>query len=277
MMIDVGVLGSPPFEADISQAEVAAAANEDLAALQRERDRGRSVTAMALGATAILARLLAQGSHSRCGFAGRIRRHDHCDRSHACASLRLPKIDGFHAGRRRYQTLRGNQRHLHDAFRARHRGFESRLPPNTQQCRCGDLRHGCRGTGPRPRREARNCGDHVWRHHALRHRSAAHPRGERLRSSGLSCYGHRRPGDGAVDRRRRNSSCSRPDDHGTRRRTGGRCHERRAAPAGSSRPQGHSPAGLPGRDRHGEFRACRNSARPSSEAASSTFTTPPSL
>jgi uncharacterized protein (UPF0261 family) len=61
MMIDVGVLGSPPFAADISQAEVAAAANEDLAALQKERDRGRSVTAMALGATAIVARLHAQG------------------------------------------------------------------------------------------------------------------------------------------------------------------------------------------------------------------------
>jgi uncharacterized protein (UPF0261 family) len=62
MMIDVGVLGSPTFAADISQAEVAAAANEDLVALQKERDRGRSVTAMARGATAILARLHAQGA-----------------------------------------------------------------------------------------------------------------------------------------------------------------------------------------------------------------------
>ena len=62
MMIDVGVLGSPSFPADISQAEVAAAAKQDLAALQRERDRGRSVTAMALGATAILLRLHAQGA-----------------------------------------------------------------------------------------------------------------------------------------------------------------------------------------------------------------------
>jgi uncharacterized protein (UPF0261 family) len=62
MMIDVGVLGSPAFPTDISQAEVAAAANEDLAALQKERDRGRSVTAMALGATVIVARLHAQGA-----------------------------------------------------------------------------------------------------------------------------------------------------------------------------------------------------------------------
>ena len=62
IMIDVGVLGPPPFAADISQSEVAAAAKEDLAALQAERDRGRSVAAMALGATAILQRLFAQGA-----------------------------------------------------------------------------------------------------------------------------------------------------------------------------------------------------------------------
>ncbi len=61
-MIDVGVLGSPPFAADISQLEVAAAATEDLAALQKERDRRRSVTAMVLGPTAILGRLFAQGT-----------------------------------------------------------------------------------------------------------------------------------------------------------------------------------------------------------------------
>jgi uncharacterized protein (UPF0261 family) len=62
IMIDVGVLGGPPFAADVTQAEVAAAANEDLAALQKERDRGRSVTVMARGATVILARLHAQGA-----------------------------------------------------------------------------------------------------------------------------------------------------------------------------------------------------------------------
>ena len=62
MMIDAGVLGSPLFPADVSQAEVAAAANEDLAALQKEKDRGRSVTVMALGATVIVTRLQAQGS-----------------------------------------------------------------------------------------------------------------------------------------------------------------------------------------------------------------------
>lgn len=60
ILIDVGVLGRPLFEVDISQAEVAAAANEDLAALKSIRDRGRSVTAMALGATVILRRLFEQ-------------------------------------------------------------------------------------------------------------------------------------------------------------------------------------------------------------------------
>jgi uncharacterized protein (UPF0261 family) len=62
LMIDVGVLGSAPFEADVSRAEVAAAAKEDLSELQTEKDRGRSVTAMALGAQAILGRLFAQGA-----------------------------------------------------------------------------------------------------------------------------------------------------------------------------------------------------------------------
>ena len=62
LMIDVGVLGTAPFEPDISQTEVAAAANENLAALKTERDRGRSVAAMAAGAKAILARLFEQGA-----------------------------------------------------------------------------------------------------------------------------------------------------------------------------------------------------------------------
>lgn len=60
IMIDVGVLAKPLFEVDISQSEVAAAANEDLASLQSGADRGRSVTAMALGATVILRRLFEQ-------------------------------------------------------------------------------------------------------------------------------------------------------------------------------------------------------------------------
>jgi uncharacterized protein (UPF0261 family) len=62
LMIDVGVLGDPPFPADVSQEEVAAAANENLFALRTERDRGRSVAAMAIGATAILGRLFEQGA-----------------------------------------------------------------------------------------------------------------------------------------------------------------------------------------------------------------------
>jgi uncharacterized protein (UPF0261 family) len=62
IMIDVGVLDRPRFQVAVSQAEVAAAANEDLASLKSERDRGRSITAMALGATVILRRLFERGS-----------------------------------------------------------------------------------------------------------------------------------------------------------------------------------------------------------------------
>ena len=62
ILIDVGVLGQPAFVPDISRFEVAAAANEDLALLQSGGDRGRSVTAMALGATVILRRLFGKRS-----------------------------------------------------------------------------------------------------------------------------------------------------------------------------------------------------------------------
>jgi uncharacterized protein (UPF0261 family) len=62
LMIDVGVLGNAPFSADISPTEVAAAASENLPTLQAERDRGRSVAAMAAGAKAIVARLFQQGA-----------------------------------------------------------------------------------------------------------------------------------------------------------------------------------------------------------------------
>ena len=62
LMIDVGVLGSPPFAVNISQEEIAAAANENLAALRADKDRGRSIAAMAVGAKAILGRLFEQGA-----------------------------------------------------------------------------------------------------------------------------------------------------------------------------------------------------------------------
>jgi uncharacterized protein (UPF0261 family) len=61
-MIDAGVLGDPAFAVDISAADVAAAAKENLAALRRGRDRGRSVTAMATGAQAMLGWLVEQGA-----------------------------------------------------------------------------------------------------------------------------------------------------------------------------------------------------------------------
>jgi uncharacterized protein (UPF0261 family) len=62
LMIDVGVLGDPAFAVDISAADVAAAAKENLAALRAEKDRGRSVTAMATGAQAMLGWLVEQGA-----------------------------------------------------------------------------------------------------------------------------------------------------------------------------------------------------------------------
>jgi uncharacterized protein (UPF0261 family) len=62
LMVDVGVLGDPPFTPDVSRAAVAEAANEDLNVLIVKRDRGRSVQAMAAGAVAIIRRLFEQGT-----------------------------------------------------------------------------------------------------------------------------------------------------------------------------------------------------------------------
>ena len=62
MMIDVGVLGSSPFVADISQAEVAAAANEDLATLQREKQPGSKCNRHGARSNRDSVRLYAQGA-----------------------------------------------------------------------------------------------------------------------------------------------------------------------------------------------------------------------
>jgi uncharacterized protein (UPF0261 family) len=62
LTVDVGVLGNPPFTPDVSRAAVAAAANEDLEGLIAQKDRGRSVQTMALGAAATIRRLFEQGA-----------------------------------------------------------------------------------------------------------------------------------------------------------------------------------------------------------------------
>jgi uncharacterized protein (UPF0261 family) len=49
LVVDVGILGDPPFPPDVSRAEVAAAANEDMTELLARRDRGQSVRAMGRG------------------------------------------------------------------------------------------------------------------------------------------------------------------------------------------------------------------------------------
>jgi uncharacterized protein (UPF0261 family) len=62
LMVDVGVLGDPPFTPDVARAAVAEAANEDLDALVARKDRGRSVQVMAMGTVVIIRRLFEQGA-----------------------------------------------------------------------------------------------------------------------------------------------------------------------------------------------------------------------
>src|SRR6266478_4336595 len=61
LVIDVGSLGEPGLQPDISRAEVAKEAEADAGALAAKRDRGEAVAAMAKGAAVILSRLAAAG------------------------------------------------------------------------------------------------------------------------------------------------------------------------------------------------------------------------
>ena len=61
LLIDVGVLGAPVVEPDVSRREVAEAAGVDLDELVRKKDRGEAVAAMARGAESLVPRLFAEG------------------------------------------------------------------------------------------------------------------------------------------------------------------------------------------------------------------------
>ncbi|MCW5552363.1 MAG: Tm-1-like ATP-binding domain-containing protein [Verrucomicrobiae bacterium] len=58
LIIDVGTLGEPRLQPDVTRAEVAAAAGVDFAPLAAKQDRGESVTTMSRGAPIVLMRLV---------------------------------------------------------------------------------------------------------------------------------------------------------------------------------------------------------------------------
>jgi uncharacterized protein (UPF0261 family) len=61
ILVDVGILGEPKVEADVTREEVARAAGADIGELARAGDRGAAVAAMAGGAGEIVKRLHAEG------------------------------------------------------------------------------------------------------------------------------------------------------------------------------------------------------------------------
>jgi len=61
LLIDVGVLGPPQIEPDVTRQEVAAAAGADFAALVEKEDGGEAVAAMSRGAAVVIPRLYAEG------------------------------------------------------------------------------------------------------------------------------------------------------------------------------------------------------------------------
>ena len=65
VVMDIGVLGEPPFVPDVSAAQVASAAGVSLEALRSRQDRGTAVTAMQEGA-----RVLTRDLHEQARFDG---------------------------------------------------------------------------------------------------------------------------------------------------------------------------------------------------------------
>jgi uncharacterized protein (UPF0261 family) len=65
LMIDIGVLGDPGIPADVSRANVAAAAGEDIEALRASQDKARAMAVMTRGAAIIARHLFDSG-----GFDG---------------------------------------------------------------------------------------------------------------------------------------------------------------------------------------------------------------
>jgi uncharacterized protein (UPF0261 family) len=61
LVMDLGILGEPPFAADIPAAEVACAGGADLAALRAAQDRGPAIEAMLRGACALVPALHREG------------------------------------------------------------------------------------------------------------------------------------------------------------------------------------------------------------------------
>ena len=92
LLIDVGVLGDPVIEPDVTRREVAAAGGADLDQLVAKEDRGEAVAAMARGVAALAPRLFDQGR-----FDGIMALGGGGGTSVACAAMRtlplgVPKV-----------------------------------------------------------------------------------------------------------------------------------------------------------------------------------------
>jgi uncharacterized protein (UPF0261 family) len=92
LLVDVGVLGPPVIEPDVSRREVAEAAGADADALAGKRDRGEAVAAMARGAETLVPKLYAEGR-----FDGILAMGGGGGTSVACAAMRtlplgVPKV-----------------------------------------------------------------------------------------------------------------------------------------------------------------------------------------
>src|SRR5262245_22313089 len=60
LLIDIGVLGPPAMNPDVSRDELAQAGGGDLSVVQQKQDRGQAVALMSRGAAVLLPRLYAE-------------------------------------------------------------------------------------------------------------------------------------------------------------------------------------------------------------------------
>ena len=142
LVINVGVLGTPMFQPEISAEEVAAAGGMKLADLVARHDRGHAMEVMNRGAAVVVKKLFGEGR-----FDGIISMGGGGGTGVAASAMRAlagrrSQAVGIDSGVGGYQPLCRHDRHLYDAVDCRRGRFESHQPDHLHQCCRCHLRHG---------------------------------------------------------------------------------------------------------------------------------------
>ena len=262
IVIDTGILGEPAgIVPDVSHAEVAAAAGDELDGVRGAGSRGAAVERMLAGRARRLPAAVRRGPARRRALPRRRRGRPDGRRRDARAARRRPEADR-HAerlGPARVRPVHGRDGHDGHALRGRHPRAAPDLARDLRQRRRGGRGHGARRRrrGRRPRRAHRRRDD-ARPDHAGRDAAARAPARRRARAGDLPRQRRRRPGDGEAGRQRRARRRDRLHALRARQLADGRRPRDRPGAADGRRP--HGPAAgdrprllrllQPGRARH---------------------------